>query len=746
MIYIITTHSPPNNPLGDFEEFLKYFEDGELNFKYKDRIAQICADGTEPPLLVVDLNDLAIHNYQLYNYLHTQPDHAMEELAGAFENYYLLCAGGKVNPDLSFLIELYDSTNDLEVKPGKIRAKHLNKLITIKGLVIRTRPPQPKIDLASFECPLCGNIMSLPQNPSPFAELMEPKDCTNPNCGNKRNFEYKSEDSEHRDLQFISIREEDQANKVPRDIRVVIFDHLVDQVQHGMHVKVTGIVKEYLHDESRGKKIICVTDKYLEANSITFEQNAIEDIEITQEDNKIITNWAALPEIHKIIARSIGTFIHGHDHVKLAMACALFGGVQIRTPEGTSRGDIHILIMGDPSLGKSQLMQEIPKLMPRAIITNGKGSSAAGLTMGFVMEKDNTRSLEAGALVLASGSVCGIDEFNTMRVEDRVALNEAMEQQFCSLSKAGFTGRVPCKTTIIAMANPKMGRYDPYKTPSENINLDPPLLSRFDIIILLRDIPDRAADEQIALAILNRHFKPEEEKTDVEGEQVKEQDSPPEAEAPPNTPPIPDRIPLDLLKKYIYLARHNYFPELTQAARERLKTFYVNLRDAGKDKDVISISARQMDGLVRLSQAFARMRLAEKVSVGDADLAIGLMSLTLKQLGYDEELGILNSDLVFGPGFGPDLPAKSNTPNTRHRDLIKQAFRTIWEADPTAPITAEDLLPTLATEGIGIELIQAELKSWSTQGGIAQAQAHDGYILAARKRPNPNKDHPLSTI
>jgi replicative DNA helicase Mcm len=377
------------------------------------------------------------------------------------------------------------------------------------------------------------------------------------------------------------------------------------------------------------------------------------------------------PQIKQKIIQSIAPTIYGNEDVKLAVAFSLFGGVKNVRSYETTRGDIHTLLIGDPATGKSVILQQACTLIPRSIFTNGKGSSVAGLTAGFVAEKDKSLSLEVGAMVLASGGLAVIDEFDNMREGDRSAMHQVMEQQQYSLSKAGFQGTIATETTVIAAANPKLGRYSEYHTISENINLSPPLLSRFDLILVLRDKPDEARDRKIARQIFKK-----------QGGGAQTGSSDPDLQDPP--------IPKDLLRKYIYHARKTCRPVLKEEAHALLEDFYVQLRKTGSDeKNAVSLCARQLSGLVRICQALAKMRLSNEATVEDAKDAKDYLSKMLKSLGYDE--GTMNIDAIFC----------NVSPKVRQTtERVMKAFDDLIASNPpTTGVAVVDIYESLIASG-----------------------------------------------
>ena len=367
-------------------------------------------------------------------------------------------------------------------------------------------------------------------------------------------------------------------------------------------------------------------DIAIEANSIIPLDESFEDVDISEEDEREIRELAKDPEIIKKMVKSIAPSIWGHDQVKKALAFQLFGGVKKQRSDGTAmRGDIHVLLVGDPGVAKSVMLSFISQIAPKARYVSGKSATGAGLTATVV--KDELLKgwgLEAGAMVLANKGLVAIDEFDKMDDEDRSTMHEAMEQQTVTISKATVQATLRAQTSVLAAANPKYGRFDPTQPIPKQVNLVPSLLSRFDAIFIMRDIPSKERDTSIALHVLREHQQ--EVSHDV--------------------------IDKDLLKKYISYSKQKVNPILTDEAIEEMKSFYVTLRNQAQSGDAavkpIPIGARQLEALVRLSEAHARIKLNKTVTKEDAKAAIELVRAYLLEVGYDEETKTIDIDRISG--------------------------------------------------------------------------------------------------
>lgn len=511
-------------------------------------------------------------------------------------------------------IRLYNLSKSQEMKVRNIRSKNLDEMIIIEGIIRQASDVRPQVVNAKFECPSCGTIISVLQIEKKFRE---PSRCS---CGRRGGFKLISK--EMVDTQRLVVEEAPESllgGEQPKRINVFVKEDLVEpkmeeKTTPGSRIKVIGILKEVpvpLHSGGLSTRF----ELAIEVNNIIPLEETFEDLDIAEEDERQILELAEDPRIFEKLARSITPSIWGYEEIKRSLVLQLFGGVKKTHIDGQkSRGDIHILLIGDPGVAKSVTLTFIANISPKGRYVVGKSASGAGLT-ATVIRDEYLRgwSLEAGAMVLANKGIVCIDELEKMDPNDRSAMHEAMEQQTITISKANVQATLRAETSVLAAANPKFGRFDPYQSIAQQIDLPPTLINRFDVIFTLRDIPDREKDEKIASHVLLEHQK--------KGEDM--------------------LIPRELFRKYIAYAKQHIKPELGKEAIAEIKKFYVELRNKPVSSESamrpIPISARQLQALIRMAEASAKLRLNKEVSLEDAKGAIEIMKYYLMQVGYDYE-------------------------------------------------------------------------------------------------------------
>ena len=581
-----------------FEEFFSTI--------YKDQLFETLEKYPDERSLEIDYNNLEMFDPDLADLLIDKPQEILDAATNAIKNIDPLVKDVDIN------LKIANLTNIIPLKT--LLSKYIVNFVAADGIVRKTDEIRPRIETAVFECRGCMRLHEVEQ--SSDSRIVEPSLCSE--CGG-RSFRLLQEESRYIDTQTARMQEPLEnlsGGTEPKQMLMILEDDLVDKLNPGDKVRITGTLKTFREERSGKFK------NYIYVNHIEPLEQEFEELHLTPEDEEEIIELSKDPNIYDKIIKSTAPSIKGYRDVKEAIALQLFGGSAKQLADETRlRGDIHILIVGDPGIGKSQMLKYVSKLAPRSIYTSGKGTTGAGLTAAAVRDELGGWSLEAGALVLGDqGNVC-VDELDKMRSEDRSALHEALEQQTVSIAKAGIMATLNSRCSVLAAANPKFGRFDRFKLLAEQIDLPSPILSRFDLIFVVEDKPSIKNDSELADHILEIHQSNE----------------------------INYEIEPELLRKYIAYARKNVNPRLTDEANTVLKEFYVSTRNSGQDEEgPVPITARQLEAIIRLDEASAKIRLKETVDKEDAEKAVRLQLACLKEVGIDPETGEIDIDKVEG--------------------------------------------------------------------------------------------------
>ena len=546
-----------------------------------------------------------------------------------------------------------------ELNPGDI-----DKLVSIKGLVLRATSIIPDMKEAFFKCSVCNHTVSVEIERGTIAE---PSSCPRPVCLSPNSMELVHVRSSFADKQVVRLQETPDSvpdGQTPHSVSICVYDELVDVCRAGDRVEITGIFRsvpvranavqrviknlfktyiDVVHIQKVDKKRMGIDVSTVENLESQFSENQREqqnnsqaqDVEevrqITPEEVNKIRETAARNDVYELLARSLAPSIYEQDDVKKGILLQLFGGTNKTFTKGGSpryRGDINVLLCGDPSTSKSQLLQYIHKIAPRGIYTSGKGSSAVGLT-AYVTRDQETRQLvlESGALVLSDGGVCCIDEFDKMNDSTRSVLHEVMEQQTVSVAKAGIITTLNARTSILASANPIGSKYNPDVSVIQNIDLPPTLLSRFDLVYLMLDKVDERTDRQLARHLASMYL-----------------------EDTPENAAQKEILSVEFLTLYISYAKQHFHPRITPAAKVELVKAYVEMRKLGDDvrssEKRITATTRQLESMIRLSEAHAKMRLAQEVTVDDVHEAVRLIRSAIKDYATDPRTGRIDMNMV----------------------------------------------------------------------------------------------------
>jgi len=601
----------PKNVMDVTEQIDKFHEFFDL--MYKKQLHQAMSKGDKS--ISVNFSELSKFSLDLAQALIEDPEDTIRAAEISIEQFGFNTKNFKVR------IKNLPKTQQETIR--NIRASHLNKFLQVTGIIRQKSDVRPQVTSARFECPSCGNTLTVLQFDTKFRE---PTKC---GCGRKGKFKLISK--EMIDAQKIVLEEapeELEGSEQPKRLDIFLKSDLVSPMSEkktnpGSKNIITGVLREVPILARDGGKLTRF-DLMLEANHVEPVAEDFTELLITDEEVKEIKELSEDPKLAKRLVNSVAPSIYGHEKVKEALILQLFGGVRKKKDDGSvTRGDIHVLLIGDPGSGKSQMLKRVSIVAPKSRYVSGKGASAAGLTATVVKDEFlRGYALEAGALVLTNKGICCIDELDKMTKEDTSAMHEALEQQTISINKANISATLRAETTVLAAANPKFGRFDPYELIPKQIDLPSTLINRFDLIFPIRDIPNKAKDERTADFILKLH-------KESSGGEID--------------------IPTQILKKYIAFAKQNVNPQMTDGALEEIKEYYVKMRSTGEGDEgfkSIPISARQLEALIRLSEASARSRLSDKVTKADAKRAIELVHFCLSQIGVDPETGKLDIDRI----------------------------------------------------------------------------------------------------
>lgn len=653
-----------------FEEFI------QLN-AYPELLKNVSA-GIQS--IVIDGGELAKFDPELVDNLLDDP----EEVIKAAEMAVLELDLPSKPKDFKVRFKNLPSTQKTLVRD--IRSKHVGGFLSVDGIVRQKSDVRPQVTSARFECPSCGNVISVLQLDTKF------KDPSRCGCGRKGKFKLLSK--EMVDAQRIVLEESpdtleggDQPKRMDIFLKHDLVSPLTDRKTNpGTKILVNGIVKEVPITLKEGGQSIRF-DLLIEANYVQPIDEDVLEIGITPEEETKIKELASHPQVYEKLSFALAPSIYGHDRTKEAIIAQLVGGCQKKRADGTkTRGDLHILLIGDPGAGKSMLLKRSQVVAPKSRYVTGKGATGAGLTAAVVRDEFlKGWALEAGALVLANNGFVMIDELDKMSKEDRSAMHEALEQQSVSISKANIQATLRCETTVLAAANPKFGRFDPYELIAKQIDLPPTLINRFDLIFPIKDLPDQKNDTKMASFILALHK--EGIKEDVE-------------------------INTDLLRKFIAYTRRNIHPQLSDEAIEEIRDYYVSMRNSGQDEGgikAIPITARQLEALVRLAEASAKVRLSQTVNREDAKRSISLVDYCLRQIGLDKETGKIDIDRI----------SSGITASQRNRIvMVKEIIGELEKTKGSKTIGVEDIIHEAEGRGIPREQVDDVIEKLKRAGDI----------------------------
>mmetsp|Transcript_45735 Transcript_45735/g.82325 ORF Transcript_45735/g.82325 Transcript_45735/m.82325 type:complete len:892 (+) Transcript_45735:64-2739(+) len=599
----------------NFQQFLmKFTAEGQSVPKYPDMLRKMAEE--HQAHLDVNFQHLQQWSAQLALWISDFPvqimpilnETLMLEAARKFQTYQRLAEAGEN--------ELRVAVHSFPIKEPirELCTRHISKLVHVTGVATKRSGVFNQVKRLWLRCAKCN----FPSGPFEVAEDrdLRPNSCIE--CQSKGPWRVDRQRTIYQNYQKITLQESPSSvdpGKMPRSKEVILTGDQVDTVRPGDELDLTGIYR-CLYDVATNART-CFPVYRTDLQSIHINRKGdLKLIQISDDQQQQILDLAKRPDIRERFITSMAPSIYGMWHVKTSIALSMMGGQQkIAAGKHRIRGDINTLVVGDPGLAKSQFLKYVEQTFPRAVYTTGKGASAVGLTAAVTRDEHGHFCLEGGAMVLADNGICLIDEFDKMNDQDRTSLHEAMEQQTISISKAGIVATLQARCAVVAVANPIEGRYDPMRTFSQNVNLSDPILSRFDMICVLRDESDPVQDELLADHVLCSHIRSHPDAT------AEEKNKKPKAQNKSHIQPIDQ----DLLKKYIVYARTRVFPKLTHVDSEKLASFYAEMRAEAYKAGGVAMTARHMDSLARLAEANARIELRNHVNSKDIDNAIAVM-------------------------------------------------------------------------------------------------------------------------
>lgn len=493
--------------------------------------------------------------------------------------------------------------------------------------------------------------------------------------------DYKHEENEWVPSQLLRIKEKAanlEGTNQPESMKAKMKNDICGNVEGGDDLTITGIVRA---DEDGGTNQDTVTGMYLEVIGIDRDDERFDQIDVSEQDRREVRDMVENNDVSQLLRDNVAPSIYGYGQIKEAMAYSLVSGLEKNLRSGERiRGDIHTLLIGDPGVGKSQIMSYAYNVAPRAVKSSGKGSTAAGLTASAVQDDFGSGdwSLEAGALVLADGGLAVIDEFDKMKSSDRSAIHEAMEQQQISVAKAGINTTLNTRCGLVAAANPQYGRWDTHEPIVDQINLASPLISRFDLIFTIKDTTSN--DDEVADHIIENH------RSGVQSGDIDDMET------------VDNSVSPDRMRQWIKISKE-IEPEITDLSKDKIKRVYTQIRENAGDDDSMPVTARKLEAFIRISEAVARLHLSETVEPEHVDIAHSVIMKTLSDV-YTDADGNIDSDVVYRP----------DKTDQDHEKFVRQLIKNRMDAGQNG-VTIDDIKSDLRQTGRDISFDVVEVVS-----------------------------------
>jgi len=574
---------------------------------------------------------------------------------------------------------------------GDYRTDQQGTYVALSGQVARRTGVKPKPVEAVFECQRCGTLTTVPQ---PEGELREPHECQG--CERQGPFEMNVDESELVDFQVLRLQRppEESSGGASATIDVQLHDDITGDIEPGDRLEAAGTLEMRPSNNDDG-----TFEYYLDAGALEPKETSYDEIEIEPHIDAI--RELADDEPFETLVGAIAPKVYGYEHIKESIILQLFGGVRATYPDGSAdRGSVHVLILGDPGVAKSKLLRAADALAPRSTFASGKGTSAAGLTAGVVSDDfgGERYSLKAGAMVTANDGVACIDELDKVDEETRSSLHTALEQQIVEVDKI-MSASMPARTSLLAAGNPKYGRFDPHEPIAEQITLGPALLSRFDLMYMIRDEVEQETDEEITDHIIDSNQEAIRSTHHGDNEEAGLID--------------PD-VDADVLRAYIAFARQHIHPTIEDTAvKALLRENFTGLREMGAGDAPIPVTFRKLEAVLRLAQASARVRLSETVEKVDVERAQRLVGKSLRDVGMDPDTGEMDADIL-----ETGEPKSQRDRKKKVKELIRELQNKHEEGAPK-----EELIERGEEIGIGPSTMEHDIDKLANKGKIYQPQS-----------------------
>ncbi|WP_018258725.1 minichromosome maintenance protein MCM [Halomicrobium katesii] len=649
---------PENHELID--DLIAFFRD-----YYSEEIGQLAQHyPREQKSLYVDYDDLYRFDSDIADDVRDHPQQLQEYLEEALALYDLPVA---VDLDGAH-VRLYNlpETDVFDVSEVS-RYENIGQLLDIRGQVQKVSDVKPRLTEATWECQRCGSQTTIPQAGD---TLQEPHECQG--CERQGPFTLNAGASSWIDHQYARLQQPPERTRGGdgQSVDVHLEDDLIEGFDAGDRVVLTGVLDIEEPDTEQGLDF----DTNLDARAVVKEESDYDDVDVDEHRDEIEAIASGeRSDPYQLLIDSINPKHRGDEHVKLAVALQLFGGWAHEYPDGSrDRGDWHMLLLGDPGCGKSTFLRYVDQIAPRSTYASGKGATAAGMTAAAVADDfgDTEWGLEAGALVLADGGIACVDEIDKMQSDAVSSMHDALESQQVHVNKAGINATLNARTSLLAAGNPKNGRFERYRPKGEQIDMGPTLLSRFDLMFMVSDQPDREDDAEVVEHMVQsrqaagRHTR---------GEELSEEEQ-------KRVEPAIDR---SVMRAYVAHAKQTCRPIIEDdEVAERLKQFFVEFRASAGEQDddsPIPLTFRKVEAIQRLAESSARVRISDTVEIEDVERAIKLVTKSMKQVGYDPEEGEFDADII---------------ETGQSKNQAKRRERILSLIESSSGITAEELAET----------------------------------------------------